>query len=75
MWFVVNDFSYSVFAFCSPCSVCESRKKDTDGAMQPLHLFLRESISSISRNRLWSFLKNHQDMRNVSDIVVWKVGL
>lgn len=46
-----------------------------DGAMQPLHLFLSESMLSISRSHLWPFLKDHQDMRDVSDIAVWKVGL
>lgn len=75
---MVNDFFFclSFSAFCAPCSVHKSRKEDLDGAMQPLHLFLSESILLLFlESHLWSFRKDHQEMRDIFDMVVWKVGV
>jgi len=74
VWLVTKDFSFShsLSAFYAPCSVCESRKEDLGGAMQPLHLFLVESKLPISRSPLWSSLKDHQEVS--FDIAMWKVG-
>lgn len=44
--------------------------------MQPLQLFLTESIPLLFlESHLWSPLKDHQEMRDIFDMAVWKVGV
>lgn len=63
------SFSYFLSAFCAPCSVCESRKEDLEGAMLSIHLFLTELILSISRSNFWPSLKQIREM--FSDTAMW----